>query len=181
MTRFDLWATPLWVCELGLTKQFNDHLMSEISEIRADPGSDFNVWNHSADCLNKLKAMILAEVTEAVIGEGMPNQKLSLKRGWVNYHRPGSSLVMHNHGNATLACTYYIKAPKNSGDLLLVDPRGGVNWGWESEGSIVGVKHKRVPPVEGSLVFFPGFLLHSVEENKSQQARISLSSNIILV
>ena len=38
-------------------------------------------------------------------------------------------------------------------------------------------KYKRIKPEEGKMVFFPGYLLHMVEENKSGETRISLSTN----
>jgi uncharacterized protein (TIGR02466 family) len=180
MIRHDLWATPVWEVPTGFDAKFNNQLLAEISKIQAVPGSNFNLWNYAdnTECISKLRETILKEIGEAV-KEDIPNGKMVLTRGWVNHHRPGTSLVTHNHGNTIIACTYYAKAPKGCGDLLLIDPRGGSNWGWEVEGQIGGVKHKRFTPKESSLVFFPGFLLHSVEENKSSQVRVSISSNLI--
>ena len=183
LIRNELWSTPVWEAETGLTDKFNAELLREVNSIQSTPGTDFNVWSYQTPYVKQLREVIINSVADA-IKDDLPkflNQKLQLKRGWVNYHKNGVSLATHNHGNAILACTYYLKTPNNCGDLLLVDPRGGANWGWEVEGNIVGIKHKRIKPKEGNLVFFPGFLLHSVEENKSQLPRISLSSNIILV
>ena len=180
MIRHDLWATPVWEVPTGFDAKFNNQLLAEISKIQAVPGNGFNLWDYTDQnpCISKLRETILTEVCTAV-KDDIPSGKIVLRRGWVNHHRPGTSLVTHNHGNAIIACTYYVKAPQRCGDLLLIDPRGGANWGWENEGSINGVKHVRFTPKESSLVFFPGFLLHSVEENKSPQARISISSNLI--
>ena len=178
-----MWATPFWQVETGLSNKFNADLLREINIIQSSPGNDFNIWDYNAECLDKLREIHMKFVEEAVASD-IPSyikQKLALKRGWVNHHKTGQSLVTHNHGNVTVVCTYYIKAPPNSGDLILYDPRGGVNWGWEVEGGIVGVKHIRVQPKEGTLVIFPGFLLHAVDINRSPQPRISLSSNLILL
>lgn len=182
MIRNEFWSTPVWQVDTELGDKFNASLLKEINAIQSPPGSDFNIWNYNTEAVNTLRHTILTIIGDVVAGE-IPahiKQKLELKRGWVNYHRTGESLATHNHGNATVVCTYYVKAPHNCGDLLLFDPRGGVNWGWEVEGSIVGVKHIRMKPKEGSLVFFPGYLLHSVDVNRSPLPRISLSSNLIL-
>lgn len=180
MKRHDLWATPVWEVATEFDTKFNNQLLLEISRIKANPGVSFNLWDFSSNnpCISKLRETILNQVQTAV-KDDVPAGDLVLKRGWVNNHRPGTSLVTHNHGNAIIACTYYVKTPRGCGDLLLIDPRGGANWGWETEGSINGVKHVRCSPKESSLVFFPGFLLHSVEENKSPQVRVSISSNLI--
>ena len=180
MIRNDLWATPVWEFDTGFSGAFNSQLLSQLNSIKMDSGPDFNIWKLNSPYLDELKKIITKVTNEAVVEDIPKNKRLVITRGWLNTHRTGTSLATHYHGNSTIACTYYIKAPSNCGDLLLIDPRGGVNWGWETEGEIQGIKHTRVKPKEGSLVFFPGFLLHSVEENKSQLPRISLSSNLTL-
>jgi len=182
LTRKDLWATPVWEVDTGLSNKFNADLLAEINKIQSGPGTQFNIWNYHTESINTLRTTILNTINEA-IKQDMPSfvqQRLSLNRGWVNFHRTGESLATHSHGGVAVVCTYYIKSPPNCGDLLLIDPRGGVNWGWENEGNIVGVRHVRIKPKEGTLVFFPGFILHSVDYNRSPQPRISLSSNLIL-
>ena len=61
---------------------------------------------------------------------------------------------------------------------MLIDPRGGVNWGWLSEGGFSGIKYQRVKPEMGKMVMFPAYVLHSVEVNRSNETRISLATNI---
>jgi hypothetical protein len=63
----------------------------------------------------------------------------------------------------------------------LVDPRGGVDWDNETDGQVVGIKTKRIKATTGKLVFLPGYVLHSVEENKSNLIRVSLSTNISII
>jgi uncharacterized protein (TIGR02466 family) len=87
-------------------------------------------------------------------------------------------LHVHDHGGVIVACVYYVKAPENSGDLLLIDPRGSVNWDWESKDGFDGAKYKRVKPKEGKLVIFPGYVLHAVDPNNSKEERVSIAINI---
>jgi hypothetical protein len=60
---------------------------------------------------------------------------------------------------------------------LLIDPRNGCDWDSGNDG-VNGTKFNRVQPAEGKLVFFPGFVLHMVEPNQSDRARISITSNM---
>ena len=65
----------------------------------------------------------------------------------------------------------------NSGRLLIKDPRPAVyfhNLLPQAGEEIV------IEPEEGLMVFFPGFLEHSVELNKSSQDRISVAFNFNL-
>ena len=66
------------------------------------------------------------------------------------------------------------KADSVFADLVIVDPRGAHGFRKNNERFI----YKRIKPKEGKIVFFPGFLAHSVEQNQSLEPRISLSSNV---
>ena len=59
----------------------------------------------------------------------------------------------------------------------MIDPRGGVDWEKGMDG-INGTKHNRITPTTGTLVFFPSFMLHSVDTNRNSQPRISLTTDI---
>jgi uncharacterized protein (TIGR02466 family) len=179
MIKHEWWATPVWEVKTGFDTKFNNELLKEIASIKPTDGS-FNVWDYRLPRIIELESYILKTVNDSM-EEYLPEymqRKLSLSRGWVNRNPPGNALAVHNHGGALLACTYYLVTPPYCGDLLLVDPRGGANWGWEYEDGIIGVKHKRIRPLVGNLVFFPACLLHSVEANKSYTARVSLSTNV---
>jgi uncharacterized protein (TIGR02466 family) len=176
------WVTPVWEIDTGFSEQFNNELLSEIDSIIPQTvGNKFDVWDTKTPRLTELKQTITSLVTDNAV-EYFPdffkfNPKLT--RGWVNRHRPGQSLPLHDHGGALMAASYYIKTADNCGDLIMVDPRGGVNWDWLREGNFTGIKYKRVTPKESKLVLFPGYILHMVEANKSQFPRISLATNII--
>jgi uncharacterized protein (TIGR02466 family) len=179
MSKHEWWSTPVWDVKSGFDSKFNNELSAEIATIHAG-GGPFNLWEHRLPRIIELESYILKTVGDSIaeyLPKSMQNEP-AIYRGWVNRNGPGSSLAIHNHGSALIACTYYISAPPDCGDLLLVDPRGGANWGWESEGNIIGIKHKRIKPTEGNLVFFPACLLHSVDVNRSRNFRVSVSSNV---
>ena len=39
----------------------------------------------------------------------------------------------------------------------------------------------KVPPKEGNILFFPARMEHSVEENKSDESRVSIAFNVAII
>lgn len=179
--KHEWWSTPVWEIETGFDSKFNDELLGEIA--KCTPPTNpyaFNIWDYKTPCILALKDKILSSAKQNA-SEYFPKFfqfNPELTRGWVNRQHPGDTLALHDHGGTLMACSYYIKSPSNCGDLMLVDPRGGVNWEWLQEGSVSGIKYKRIKPREGMMVLFPAYVLHMVELNRSQNTRISLATNI---
>jgi ectoine hydroxylase-related dioxygenase (phytanoyl-CoA dioxygenase family) len=82
---------------------------------------------------------------------------------WFNAMQPGDKTARHNHDeeDELLSCVYYITAPQQSGDLLLFDREETL----------------RVTPEAGKLVLFSPKLAHAVDENRSDQQRLSVAFN----
>jgi uncharacterized protein (TIGR02466 family) len=176
--KHDLWSTPLWEVETGLNSRFNDTLLQELKGLPDDLQN--NIWQHSTPCLDILKSLIF-DVLDDNIKDYFPDYypyEPYLINGWVNYISKDKDLPLHHHGGFLLSCTYYIKTPVGCGDLILVDPRGGCNWEWLEEDSYKDIRYKRVEAKESKLVLFPGFVIHQVERNTSEEKRISLTTNI---
>jgi uncharacterized protein (TIGR02466 family) len=98
--------------------------------------------------------------------------------GWVNVREPGEKLEVHGHTESAIAATYYIKAKEGCGDLVLFDSSHSIDWLNISLSSTPNMRERRYKPVEGRLIFFPSYVLHGVEENKSDDLRISLSTDL---
>ncbi len=177
-----MWITPVWEIQTDFDTQFNDELLCEASKY-CDPNSNdfnFNIWNCEGNRIQELREYTLKIVkaqTYDYISPNFNDFEFWHTRGWINYNEPGHSMPIHGHGGPKIAMTYYVKAPDNCGDLLLIDPRNGCDWDAGTDG-VNGTKFNRIKPVESKLVFFPGFVLHMVEANKSQLPRISLTSNM---
>lgn len=88
----------------------------------------------------------------------------------------------HHHPNCDIVGLFYAKVPPKSGDLLLHDTRGFVPLLWlqgsETEDGYTARAYHRVKPEEGLLIFFPSYVIHSVETNLSNDVRISIPINI---
>ena len=102
---------------------------------------------------------------------------------WANINPPGGSNRAHIHPNSLWSGVYYVKAPKNSGQLKIEDPR--------SVALMSRPKQKDVPkpdrllrehhyePKTGRLIMFPSWLNHCVDPNNSNDIRISVSFNFM--
>ena len=182
VNKIDMWATPVWEIQTDFDEQFNNELLDEVAKYR-DPTANsfsFNVWNSDSKRIQELKEYTLKVIKEATYDYIAPNFNdfnFWHTRGWLNYNAPGVSMPIHGHGGPKIAMTYYVKAPENCGDLLLIDPRNGCDWDSGNDG-VNGSKFNRVRPKESKLVFFPGYVLHMVDINRSNLPRISLTSNL---
>jgi uncharacterized protein (TIGR02466 family) len=98
--------------------------------------------------------------------------------GWVNVREPGEILEVHGHTESAIAATYYIKVKDGCGDLVLFDTSKAIDWSKNKLSSNPFLRERRYKPVEGRLIFFPSYVLHGVDENKSDDLRISLTTDI---
>ena len=105
---------------------------------------------------------------------------------WVNINPSGSFNVKHCHPNCHVAGVFWIKIPENSGDIVFISPHDFTSF---IEMHSYTDKFKEdtnyyhnysLPATEGSLLLFPSHLQHKVEENKSDEDRISMSFNLKL-
>lgn len=179
------WPTPVWEVKTNFDSEFNQNLIRELKDFQfaKDRYGDSNIWwkseeNEKLKHLNILKTEMAKIISEATMSFRSKYQgTVKLTRGWVNFIEPGKQYNIHYHGFCPYAVTYYIKAPEKCGDLILIDPLAGQTNEIVNDGNVDGAKYKRLKPEEGKMVFFPGYLLHMVEENKSGETRISLSTN----
>jgi len=185
VVRNDWWVTPVWEIQTEFDDKFNQNLLLELksfySKKTIENTKDTNIWTMNSPCIKKINSFIIEIVTRLTYDYVAPNYnkfQYQHTRGWANYILPGQAMALHGHGGSKITATYYIQSEKNCGDILLVDPRGGVDWDKEIDNNTNGAKFKRITPQTGKLIFFPSYVLHSVETNKSKEIRISLSTDM---
>ena len=86
---------------------------------------------------------------------------------WLNEMKAGDVTTAHTHDDddELLSCVYYIKAPENSGDLIVFEKD----------------KKVAIKAEEGSFIFFTPDTLHEVSKNESGKSRLSIAFNFGLV
>jgi len=119
----------------------------------------------------------------------IPNQ-MDRASYWYNVNPRFSSNREHSHHESFLSGVYYIKIPKNSGNIIFlraqseVDRMHFISEELFANHTDVDTPHLfteyRMVPYEGLLLLFPGHLSHYVEQNRTEDMddrRISLSFN----
>ena len=109
-------------------------------------------------------------------------RKLVLDMVWLNVNKKGSYNLEHDHPNSFVAGVYYISVPKNSGNIVFKHPSITMNYCWPdkdcfNEYNEFNGGQEIINSENNQLLLFPSWLKHRVEENKSDEDRISLSFN----
>ena len=98
---------------------------------------------------------------------------------WANINYPGCFNRPHIHPNSLFSGVYFIKTPQKSGNLMVYDPRPGVQMTMPNrkEGKLPPELWREVhyEPKAGRCIMFPSWLWHEVKPNKSNDTRISVS------
>lgn len=180
------WMSPVWEVETGLQKTFNDSLLAEIHSIGVSIKNGKNtekdsLWSYNLPHLNFLKATI-EEAVQIHIINNIPEAKALRIRSestfaWVNVVEPNDTIEAHAHNDSSVAVTYYVRTPKDCGDIVLLDTSGAINSDGYFNGNQTFTK-RRFTPKAGKLVMFPSYMVHEVEQNKSDKLRISISTDI---
>ena len=104
---------------------------------------------------------------------------------WANVNRYKDYNTQHNHPLSDWSFVYYVKVPKDCGNLIFVDPRIRRDKAFHDR----FIKNYDNPfthsiyfvnPLVGKFVIFPSYLEHCVEFSKTNKPRISISGNIIV-
>ena len=132
------------------------------------------------------------ECMEVILFEN--NYKLNLgilsSHGWININRKGDFNREHVHPDCHWSGVYYVKTPANCGELRFHNPivassmvKSGHLLNLTSSNIKTSFFLNSIPldPYEGSILIFPSWLFHSVDPNRSNYDRISISFNIDIV
>ena len=102
---------------------------------------------------------------------------------WANINPPGSMNRAHMHPNSLWSGVYYVKAPQNSGQLKIEDPRSvaAMSRPRQKPGKLPDRlwRETHYEPKAGRLIMFPAWLNHCVDPNESNDIRISVSFNFM--
>ena len=90
---------------------------------------------------------------------------------WANINPPGGSNRAHIHPNSLWSGVYYVKAPQNSGQLKIEDPRSVALMSRPRQKDVPKpdrlLREHHYEPKTGRLIMFPSWLNHCVDPNNS--------------
>ncbi len=186
--------TPVWVTKIDKYKETNEEIYKYIKNLREidEKGiikSNIKGW-HSNDFdlkdeeVKKFINLISPHINKTLVDMNwdINNQIIKISSMWAIINIGGAANARHHHGNSAISAAYYVRAPKNSGDLVFYDPRPAPVYSHphSKEPNYLNAMVNSVSPVEGALVLFPSYLDHSVNENISNDERIVISFNVTL-
>ena len=186
---------PSSIHSLGIDNfdDYRDKLIEEIYQERDEDPIGRKISNHGGwqsnqitiqkDRSELLKEIITNSVSKLPISEGV----YAAVEGWKNINEPGNFNVKHNHPRSNLSGVLWIKAAKDSGNIVFTSPHIFNRYqeldSYTDEFKLNSNCYMTYyfPPKEGRLLIWPSDLEHEVKENKSDEDRISYSFNITLV
>ena len=187
-------STPVWTSRIDSYNEINQEILVYIKNLQKNDNegvikSNVNGWhsknfNMRDDIPKKFVSIILPYIKKTIddMGWDMEKQTIRISNMWAIINKGGASNSRHHHGNSALSAAYYVKAPKNSGDIVFYDPRPAPVYSHPSskKPNSLNAMVNSISPFEGGLILFPSYLDHSVNENISNEERIVISFNIII-
>ena len=186
--------TPVWTLQLDEYQSINEQMYKFIkitqskdqqgiskSNIKGWHSKDFNMQENEPKNFIKF---ILPAIEQVITDMNWEKQKqsININNMWAIINTGGSANLRHQHGNSTISGAYYVRAPKNSGDIVFYDPRPAPVYTYPKalNPNLLNAQVNGISPKEGALVLFPSYLDHSVNENLSNEERIVISFNITI-
>lgn len=190
---YNLFSTPIYKINILDTLQNIDrietivkdklnHSSSSLSSLEKNGGvSTYETENqlHEIDEIKQLADIVLfhSRIYWRVLDI---DERLSprIDQCWSNIHKTGSFTLQHSHSLMPMVGSFYLKAEKNSGDLILTNP---------AEYSITNIPFSKnieqkietsIKIRTGDLVLFPGYVRHKTGENFSGHDRIVITFNM---
>ena len=187
-----LFPTPVWTINLESYEKINEQMYNYIksnkkidekgiskSNVKGWRSNDFNL--NDKDPQNFI-AFILPVIENVMNDMNWDKEKQTAKISnmWAIINTGGSANLRHQHGNSTISGAYYVRAPINCGDIVFYDPRPAPVYSHPNalNPNFLNAQVNGITPKEGSLILFPSYLDHSVNENQSNEERIVISFNI---
>jgi uncharacterized protein (TIGR02466 family) len=188
-------STPIWTSIIPKHRKINEKMFTYIKSLQKKDRFGINRSNllgwHSKNFdleLEQLRFFVNSISPQlnsvlADMGWDIKNQEVKITGMWAIINNKNSSNAMHIHSNNYISAAYYVKAPKNCGDLVFYDPRFAATYRYPkiSKTNKLNSNIVAFQPKEGMLVLFPSYLQHSVNVSKTDEERIVISFNINLI
>ena len=189
-----LFPTPVWTTQLENFRNVNNEMYSFIKKSQIEDRKGIKKSNnlgwHSKDFnmqqtepINFIKN--ISPCIEKVMTDmnwEKKKQSVKISNMWAIINTGGSTNSRHQHGNSTISGAYYVRAPKNCGDIVFYDPRPAPVFYYPASVSSNSLNSQisSITPKEGALILFPSYVDHSVNENLSNEERIVISFNVTI-
>tara|TARA_B100000579_G_C22436888_1_gene668024 strand:- start:21 stop:623 length:603 start_codon:yes stop_codon:yes gene_type:complete len=190
-----MFPTPIWTSMVQNSDEINDKMYNYIKSLQSKNEEGINKSNiegwHSEYFNLELEEprfflnSISSDLNKVFedMGWDLQKQKIKVTSMWSIINKKNSSNARHIHSNNYISAAYYVKAPKNCGNIIFYDPRSEAVFRHPiiNKPNKLNTNSFSIEPKEGLLVLFPSYLNHSVDLNNSDEERMVISFNIDLI
>ena len=182
--------TPVYIADIKhptLNQELERDIMAWANKDKGIKRTNVKGWHSTTNMANlpeyrKLVNMLLA-CQKTIYDQEHYESEPYLGNMWANVNPPGGMNRAHQHPNSLWSGVYYIKAPKNCGNLKIDDPRSSAAMcrprQKEGEKPPRLFREIQYEPIAGRCIMFPSWLMHCVDPNESNDIRISVSFNFL--
>jgi len=182
--------TPIYIADIKhptLNQELEKDITAWANKDKGITRTNVKSWHSPTNMANlpeykKLVSMLYACQKTIYEQEHLESEPF-LGNMWANINPPGGMNRAHQHPNSLWSGVYYIKAPKNCGDLKIDDPRSSAAMcrpnQKDGEKPIRLLRETHYKPIAGRCIMFPSWLMHCVDPNESNDIRISVSFNFL--
>lgn len=190
-----LWPTLFMSMQLPGAEAANPvlaQLFLDEDSKHADLTGDYlagNLLDRKHPAIGWLKQCFDRSVRDYALEAGIRYELTWSVQAWPNVNMTGDYHNLHNHPHSWLSGTYYVAVPEDQGRqhrsdlnpnaISFFDPRGQANMN-AIKGDGQFDPEYRVQPRPGQLLLWPSFLHHLVHPNLADEARVSVSFNVVL-
>lgn len=184
------WPTILYYKDIENYQELNSGLERDIlAWSQSDPGlakTNRNGWHSTTNMhtLPEYKKLVdvLFEMQHEIYAQEALDSEPILGNMWANINYAGGYNAVHVHPNCLWSGVYYVKTPKQSGNIFFEDPRTPSLMTLPKRTAALPVNMRRtveVEPKAGRIIMFPAWLNHGVLPNESNEIRISVAFNFL--
>jgi len=182
--------TPVYIADIEhptLNQELERDIVAWSKQDKGIVRTNVQGWHSTTDMhqkpqFKKLVSMLYACQKTIYDQEHLDSEPV-LGNMWANINPPGGMNRAHQHPNSLWSGVYYIKTPKNCGDLKIDDPRSSAAMcrpnQKDGEKPIRLLRETHYKPIAGRCIMFPSWLMHCVDPNNSNDIRISVSFNFL--
>ena len=188
-------STPVWINEINNYEDINTDLkkylyLEKEKNPKGTKKSNISGWHsEDFDLKNESFKNFIKEISKNIgnavkdMSWDLESQIVKITSMWAIINSKNAFNEKHHHGNSALSAAYYVKAKKNSGDIMFFDPRQAnvFHHPISSEVNKINSQVQSVTPKAGTLILFPSYLEHKVNPNLSDEDRIVISFNVSLI
>jgi uncharacterized protein (TIGR02466 family) len=126
------------------------------------------------DCINEAIDIVLDYLK-------VGRERAKITGCWANVSAPGADHRAHSHPNNYLSGVYYVRTHNGADTINFQDPRPQTAIIRPPATALTAENADQVvvTVADGTLLLFPAWLQHSVDPNRSDRVRISMSFNVM--